>query len=290
MKILVVVVTYNGLRWLDKCLGSVAAGRFDAADAGGQVVDLFVVDNASADGSADYVAEHFPSAILVRNSSNTGFAAANNLGMQYALDHDYDYVYLLNQDAWLFPETLDLLARASQTHPAYGILSPMQMQGNGLSMDSQFAKLFAGAVPDTDATPADNNTGHPAAGIVLLAARVMAAHWLIRCDALRQTGLFSEEFPIYGQDDDLCNRMRAAGWLTGIVPEAIAIHDRAQRTEDKSKLIFRNYYTGSLVRLRNPLLPRWKAWGYIIPLTFVKAVKYRSMEPFKYFIKLVKAR
>ena len=223
-RILVVVVAYNGLKWLERCLGSVAQA------------DLFVVDNASADGSADYVAEHFPSAVLVRNSSNTGFSAANNLGMQYALDHGYDYVYLLNQDAWLFPDTLGKLLRASESNPSYGILSPMQLCGDGISPDSQFAKLFAAASPD------NNFAGVPSsekAGQVLRVGRVMAAHWLVRCDALRQTGLFSDEFPIYGQDDDLCNRMEAAGWHTGIVPDAIAIHDRAKRSEDKAKLSYR---------------------------------------------------
>lgn len=272
MKILIVVVTYNGMKWLDKCLGSVPW----TLDESGMQCTLYVVDNASSDGSADFVAQHCPSAILVRNSVNTGFTAANNLGMQYALDNGYDYVYLLNQDAWLMPETLNLLVNASERHPRYGILSPMQMSGDLESMDTQFAKLYSSSVADMA----------PDGSSVLRVKRVMAAHWLLRCDALRQTGLFSEEFPIYGQDDDLCNRMRAVGFYTGIVPEAVAVHDRAQREEDKAKLIYRNYYMGSLTRLRDPSLPRWKAWAYIVPFTFVKAVKYRSLEPFRYLCKL----
>ena len=259
MKLLVVVVTYNGLKWLDKCLGSISGA------------DIYVVDNASSDGSADWVAEHYPQAVLVRNSENAGFAAANNLGMQYALDKGYDFVYLLNQDAWVLPGTFEALLTAFQAHPDYGILSPMQMRGDGEAMDYQFSKLYFKSAKDGD---------------IRRVPRVMAAHWMIRCSALRLTGLFSERFPLYGQDDNLCHRMRHEGFQIGIVPGAMAIHDRAQRCEDKAKLIYRNYYMGSLVRLHNPNVPRWLAWAYIIPFTLVKAVKYRSLEPFRYFRKL----
>lgn len=259
MKLLVVIVTFNGRKWLDKCLGSVAGA------------DLFVVDNASSDGSADWVAEHFPEAILIRNKENTGFSAANNLGMQYALDNGYDFVYLLNQDAWVLPDTFEKLTAAFEAHPDYGILSPMQLRGDGEAMDYQFSKLYLKSARDGD---------------IRRVSRVMAAHWMIRCEALRKTGLFLDLFPIYGQDDNLCHRMMHEGYCTGIVPQATAIHDRAQRGEDKAKIIYRNYYMGSLVRLHNPNLPRWAAWAYIIPFTLVKAVKYRSLEPFRYFRQL----
>ena len=63
--------------------------------------DLYVFDNDSTDGSADFVAAHFPQAKLVRSAENLGFSKPNNLGFDYALKHGYDYVYLLNQDAWL---------------------------------------------------------------------------------------------------------------------------------------------------------------------------------------------
>lgn len=259
MKILVVIVTYNGMKWLGKCLGSISGA------------DVFVVDNASSDGSADWVAEHRPDAILVRNTENTGFTEANNLGMRYALDNGYDFVYLLNQDAWVMPDTFQKLLEAFEAHPNYGILSPMQLRGDGLARDFQFSKLYLKSSGDGD---------------IRRVSRVMAAHWMVRCDALRRTGLFSDLFPIYGQDDNLCHRMRHEGFLTGIVPQATAIHDRSQREESKEKLIYRNYYMGSLVRLHNPNLPRLAAWAYIVPFTFVKAMKYRSLEPFRYFRKL----
>ena len=119
MKILVIVVTYNGLKWLDRCLGSVRASEVPA--------DLYVWDNDSTDGSADWVQGHFPEAKLVRSADNLGFAEANNMGLRHALDKGYDYVYLLNQDAWIEPSTLGTLVAASEAHPDYAVLSPLQM-------------------------------------------------------------------------------------------------------------------------------------------------------------------
>ena len=98
-RVLVIIVSYNGMPWLERCLGSVYPGAKTCHFA----PDLYVWDNDSTDGSADYVAKHFPGAHLVRSAENVGFAKANNMGFQYALDHGYDYVYLLNQDAWLAP-------------------------------------------------------------------------------------------------------------------------------------------------------------------------------------------
>ena len=106
-KLLVIVVVYNGMPWLERCLGSVSGTRSELLSA----VDLFVVDNGSTDGSADFVAARFPEAMLVRSGQNLGFGRANNLGLQHAIENGYDAVYLLNQDAWVLPGTLEEMAR-----------------------------------------------------------------------------------------------------------------------------------------------------------------------------------
>ena len=148
-KVLVIVVTYNGKQWLSRCLGSVSAvgvpvsavgvpetvpptankaqnevGGTETVPSTALNVDLFVLDNDSTDGSADYVQANFPAAKLIRSAENLGFSKANNLGMQYALDHGYDYVYLLNQDAWLEEGALDKLVSTAESHPEYAVLSP----------------------------------------------------------------------------------------------------------------------------------------------------------------------
>ena len=273
MKILVIVVTYNGLRWLERCLGSVRASEVPA--------DLYVWDNDSVDGSADFVAGHFPEAKLVRSAENLGFAEANNHGMRYALDKGYDYVYLLNQDAWLEPSTLGTLIAAHQAHPEYGVLSPLQMTDGFAALDKQFSLIMK----DSEGSRSDDSgSACPPKSV----PRVMAAHWLVPCKVLEKVGLFSPLFPIYGNDDNWCDRARYHGFKVGIVPEARAVHDRAYREEPKEKVIYRNYYMGSLVRLCNINRPLWERFLFVCLFTLVKAVKYGSILPFKHFRSLVR--
>ena len=148
-KVLVIVVTYNGRQWLERCLSSVvssASSSVISSGAEGAVEkSLFVVDNDSTDGSADYVASHFPQARLVRSAENLGFSKANNLGFEWALKKGYDYVYLLNQDAWLAPGALEALVAVAEAHPDYAVLSPLQYQDGYQAFDSQFAKLYHGS-------------------------------------------------------------------------------------------------------------------------------------------------
>jgi len=260
-KVLVIVVAYNGMRWLKRCLDSV----YDQAD-------VYVFDNDSTDGSADFVAEHFPKAKLVRSADNLGFSKPNNLGFEYAIKKGYDYVYLLNQDAWLEAGALDKLVAAAEARPEYGVLSPMQYQDGYEQLDKQFQKLYK-----------------KAEGQVGEVLRVMAAHWLVPVRVIEKIGPFDEAlFPFYGQDDEWCHRLHFFGLKVGVVPEARAVHDRALRPESKEKLVHRNYYTGSLVRLCQHNRPLFEKFLFVILFTLVKAVKYRSLLPFKYFGQIVK--
>lgn len=262
-RVLVIVVTYNGMQWLQRCLDSVVA---DA--------DLYVFDNASTDGSADFVETHCPQALLVRSSTNLGFSKPNNLGMQYALEKGYEYVYLLNQDAWLEPGALHKLVDVADRHPEYGLLSPLQMTEGYKKLDPQFEKVLRGSAPQ------DDN---------FVIKRVMAAHWLVPVSSIRRVGVFNEElFPHWGQDDDWCRRLIASGLQIAVVPEARAVHDRAYRKESVEKRVKRDYYTGSLLRLVNPLVPFPVQMAFVLIFTIVKALKLCSLLPFRYLRVILK--
>ena len=292
-KVLVIVVTHNGMRWLERCLSSVPE------------VDVYVWDNASTDGCADYVAENFPQAVLVKSPENLGFSIPNNKGFEYAIQKGYDYVYLLNQDAWLEPGALEILVASAEAHPEYGVLSPLQMTDGYKALDRQFAKWYsgsgAGAYSQTASASLRPLPPTPSAGPSLLHGRgwpwvlehvpapepvpfIMAAHWLVPVRVAERIGLFEEElFPLYGQDEEWCRRLHFLGLKVGVVPEARAVHDRQQREEPLERVVYRNYYTGSLVRLCDVSRPLFEKFLFVILFTSVKAVKYRSLLPFKYF-------
>ena len=78
-RVLVIVVTYNAMRWIDRCLGSLLASK--------PKPDVFVVDNASTDGTPDYLSSNFNDVIVNKPGRNLGFGQANNIGLKYALEN-----------------------------------------------------------------------------------------------------------------------------------------------------------------------------------------------------------
>lgn len=227
-RILVVIVTYNGMQWLERCLDSVFSSNVPA--------DVFVCDNGSTDSSADFIADRYPSVFLVRSEVNLGFAKANNIGLKHALEKGYDYVYLLNQDAWVQPDTFGKLIDGFGSG-RWGILSPMQMRPDMVTLDKRFKRHYHGPVEPTDE--------------VSSVRFVMAAHWMVSSECLKKTGLFSPAFSHYGEDNNFCDRARYHGFGIGVVPSAVGIHDRQDRKRSKAQRIYLNCQY-SKVCLSNP--------------------------------------
>lgn len=215
-RLLVIIVTYNAMRWVDRCLGSVTDSTVKA--------DLFVVDNGSTDGTRDYIAEHYPEAILVRSEVNLKFGKGNNLGLEYALKNGYDYVYLLNQDAWVMPDTFEKMIVVQKKHPEFGLLSPLQLSSNGESYEQLFEHLVVENLPD-------DYRGHELCEITF----AQAAHWLISKSCIEIVGGFSPTFPHYGEDDNYCQRVLYHGFKIGVVPSAKGVHDSANRPPMSNK-------------------------------------------------------
>ena len=128
VKLFVIVVTYKGKRWYDHCFTSLRNSTIP--------IQTIVVDNASNDGTVEYIKENYPEIILIESKENLGFGKANNMAMRYALDHECDYVFLLNQDAWLVQSNcIRQLVDLSEKHPEYGILSPMHLSADRLKIN-----------------------------------------------------------------------------------------------------------------------------------------------------------
>ena len=72
-------------------------------------VEVVLVDNGSTDESQQYIRENYPDIIFRQSETNLGFGRAHNIGIEYAIEHGYDYVYLLNQDAWIHNDTIEKL-------------------------------------------------------------------------------------------------------------------------------------------------------------------------------------
>ena len=128
MNVSVVIVTYNGMTWLERCLASIPS-----------VYNVVVVDNNSTDGTVNYIEANYPQHTLFKEANNLGFGQANNKGITYALKQGVDYVFLLNQDAFLEADTISTLIATHKQYPDYGVLSPIHLNGEGTKLDKTFS-------------------------------------------------------------------------------------------------------------------------------------------------------
>lgn len=205
MKTLVVIVSYNFERWMETCLGSLR--RSDVP------VDVIVIDNNSSDNTVERLRREYPEVRLKANKDNWGFGKANNWGFNVALKENYDYVFLLNQDAWVDTNTIGKLIDAAEANPEYGIVSPVHLTASRKSLDSGFPVKDLPINKDED---------------IHEIPFVNAALWLIPCRVLRVVGGFSPVFYHYGEDADMGNRMLYHGYKIGYV-KVFGCHDRENR-------------------------------------------------------------
>lgn len=213
LKIFVIIVTYKGIQWYDRCFTSLRQSSIP--------VQTIVIDNASNDGSVEYIKEHHPEIILIESKENLGFGKANNLAMRYALDHNCDYVFLLNQDTWL-PESnaIEKLISVSITHQEYGILSPLHMMADEktLSMMLEYQNNHTSMAILTDMLKGEMKD-------VYETNYVNAAGWLLPRNTLESVGGFDPIYQHYEEDDDYLNRVAYHGLKVGICPMIKMVHD-----------------------------------------------------------------
>lgn len=192
---------------------------------------VVVVDNGSADGSADMIAREFPSVELVRNERNEGFAIACNQGMRLATG---THVLLLNTDTEMHADALALLVAWLEEHPAYGAVAPRLVHRSGGTQRTCMAFPTL-ATPLFFATPLERwlpnsrelvryfmrEWSHEDSRDVV---QPPAAVLLVRKSALDAVGLFDERLWLFYNDVDLSKRLGAAGWKTRYVAEATVVH------------------------------------------------------------------
>ncbi len=272
-RILAIVVTYNGMKWLDRCLGSLVMSRTP--------VDVIVIDNGSQDGTQEYIQENFPEVKLVSTGENFGFGKANNIGLKHALENGYEYVYLLNQDAWIYPDTLGTLISAMESDRSIGILSPMQMAACENRPDPRFEKRCPKAA-------LKDYGSRWRSGKVYGVKFVMAAHWMISRECIENVGGFSPAFRHYGEDDNFIHRAIYKGYRICIHSGAGAIHDREMRPISKEAAM-RLKCVASVVKLSNPLNRLWVR-KMIQPVElFAISLRYRSDSVFRYIFTFIRS-
>lgn len=200
-----------------------------------------VIDNASPDGTASYIEEKYPEAILIKSKENLGFGRANNLGIEKALALGCDYVFLLNQDAFLHADAIKKLLPVAAKHPEFAILSPIHLnEKNGL--DKKFSKYLN----ESDCPSFLYDLLYNTPKEVYAIEYVNAAGWLLSYNTLNQVGGFDPLFFMYGEDTEYLKRVKNKGFRIGIVPSSCMTHYR--HNEYYNKISFRKKVVLSLRR------------------------------------------
>ncbi len=216
-KCYIIIVTYNGLKWIDRCLKS--CGDYP----------VVVVDNNSSDNTVEYIKEKYPNVNLIEQEKNLGFGKANNIGISYALNRGVDFVFLLNQDAYLVDDCLNRLINIQQKNNEFGILSPIHLNGEGTHLDHNFSYyIFKSRNFYSDHVLNKSLNG------IYEVPFVNAAGWMISRNCLETVGGFDPMFFHYGEDDNYCQRLYFHGFKLGVVSEVFLRHDRIQKSKPRN--------------------------------------------------------
>ena len=238
VKLSVVIVNYNVCYFLEQALLSVRR----AAERLGEPVEIFVVDNHSADHSVAMVRARFPEVILLENQDNPGFSKANNQALRQATGQ---YQLLLNPDTLVEEDAFRRCCDFMDQHPAAGGLGVQMLDGQGRFLPESkrglptpavaFYKIFGLArLFPRSRTFGRYHLGFLDPGQPHEVAVLSGAFLLLRQAALDQVGLLDEDYFMYGEDIDLSYRLTQGGWKNYYFPGARIIHYKGESTKRTS--------------------------------------------------------
>ena len=214
----VVVVTFNSMPWLERCLESVRG------------YETIVVDHGSTDGTLELVRDRFPEVRLIEQE-NRGMGGGNNTGMRAAHGR---YAFLLNADAWVQGDGLERLVAFADANPDVAVVGPRLLNPDGslqrsvrgdpttwrLATEYLFLRKLA---PRTRAFNAFYGAGFDHESVREVESLYGAA-LLVRTEAADVVGLFDEDFFMFSEETDWLYRFRQAGWKVVFTPAADVVH------------------------------------------------------------------
>ncbi|MCS6939335.1 MAG: glycosyltransferase family 2 protein [Roseiflexus sp.] len=254
LSLAIVIVSYNTRELLRACLRSIEESHTRCA------ITVWVVDNASTDGSAAMVRAEFPRVRLIVSPRNGGFAYANNLAIRAILDEadragvsSADYILLLNPDTSVPRGALDGLVKYMEAHPDVGACGPKLLLPDG-SLDLACRRSF----------PTPEVAFYRMIGLSRLFPRhprfarynltyldencetevdaVVGACMLVRASVVREVGLLDEAFFMYGEDLDWAYRIKQYGWRIMYVPSVTVYHHKRASSSQLPTQTIRWFY------------------------------------------------
>jgi GT2 family glycosyltransferase/lipopolysaccharide/colanic/teichoic acid biosynthesis glycosyltransferase len=225
MDLSIIIITYNSRLPVERCLASLEAHEPACTH------ETIVIDNASADGTAEAVASGFPRVRVVANGENLGYSRAVNQGMRLSSGRA---ILIINPDIVVRDGSIDRLMEFMDSHPDAGIVGSKLVYQDGTVQPScrsfytvsallyrrtLLGKLFPRAKPLREHLMLDYDHETPRAVDWLIGACM-----LVRREALAKVGAMDERFFLYFEDIDWCYRMKNHGWSVYYVPASVMVH------------------------------------------------------------------
>lgn len=274
MKLSVVIVNYKVKYFLEQCLRSVERASK------GLAVEVVVVDNASGDGSVEYIRERFPSVSLIASSENLGFARANNLAIRQSKG---EYLLLLNPDTIVAENTFSDFIAFMESNPAAGGCGAYM-----LCSDGSFAPESRRGLPTpfvafckmsglSSLFPKSRTFGryymrylneNEVNGIEIMSGAFM----FLRRDALEKAGLLDEDFFMYGEDIDLSYRILKSGYKNFFLPSRI-LHYKGESTQKSSYRYVHTFYRAMQLFFKK----HYSHYSFLVSIPITFAIWGRAM-------------
>ena len=266
----IIIINWNTKQLLLNCLESIYK------TAGDVPFELFVVDNASTDDSVKAVLETYPRATVIVNTSNLGFARANNIAIKRMRG---EYAVLLNSDTVLTKTALDSLIEFMEQHPQAGMCGPQLLNADGTNQNSigTFPSLWTEFVSKSLVRFVSPKTFEKISRKYPLnfdeptpVDFIVGACMVVRKSAIDKVGMLDEDYFFLYEETDWCYRMHRAGWLVYHVPDAKIYHLGSQSMKEVSLRSRVESWQSRYIFFKKNLHLSSAAWIGLLMLGFVQ--------------------
>lgn len=263
-KVSVITVHYNQQEATVRLLDSVRHLEYPH-------IEMIVVDNGSADKLGEIMRRHYPEFVYIRSEQNLGFAGGNNLGIQRATG---DYLFFVNNDAYLTPECVGLLVDFLEKNPTAGAVSPLICYDERDSIGRDIIQ-YAGMTEVNPITGRNRTAGARASdrgqfSEPLPTAYTHGAAMMITRETLAKAGPMPEDYFLYYEELDWCERIRKAGLELWVAPEARVYHAESL-TMEKLGAQKTFYLTRNRIWFMRKWSSGWRLFAFYVYMALVAA-------------------
>ncbi len=215
----IIICNFNKIDYLKGCLETLFKSNFKNLS-----YDVIIVDNASTDGSSEYVKESYPNIILLQNETNTGGSGGFDRGIRFAIEKEYKHVALLDNDILLEKDTIINLIEYIKNNPQVGVVGSkictmdnpdiLQEMGSFIDFEDNFNMILSFKSHKDDNSLPD----------VVVCDYVPACCLVTRNEVLKKAGSFNTDHFIYWDDMDWCTRVKKYGWEIHAINNSRVFH------------------------------------------------------------------